>query len=382
MKIALTYGPMCLTFRGTLEFAGHRADPRGLTGSELAFIRIAEELRDLGHDIYAYTRGAETELQGIKIRQIDNVAEVDESFGACIGINEPEVLRKTRAKLQVCEQFLNSFDYCNGGFAEHVDLWISPSESHRSMILSMPHKLLGGVGEYVAEPDKWVAIPLGCDPERYDGHGDKVPGRVVYCSSPDRGLHLVLQEWPRIKKAVPHATLKIFYRLQAWIDGFKATGYFAPIEGLRARANYIEEALRRLSGPEWGITVCDSVSREQIEREMALAEVLAYPVDTIRWSEGFSCTILEACAARACPVLLDCDAIGSIYGDSCQVLERGEVALWRGAVIAALTNSDFRDSTNKRARALAEKLTWKNHVRLLVDELTSRRRSSTRAARS
>jgi len=394
MRIAIAYGKFCLSFRGTLPFAGHRKDPRGLTGSEYGFIRIAQELAALGHDVTAYTVSNETEFEGIKIRSVNDFGEVDASFDAAIAINEMELLRDCKAKLRVCEHFLNSFDYAKLGFEQHVDLWLSPSQGHLDMILGMSHEVEiapGKVGGYFkADPTNWTVIPLGCDPERYDlteecpicedleygqtcsckGTGrrplSKAPGRVVYCSSPDRGLHWLLQEWPAIKRAVPHATLKIFYRLQPWIDGFADVAYTPPIEMLRSRAVYIQECLLRMSGPEWGITVCDSVSREQIEREMCEAEVLAYPCDTVRWSEGFSCTILEGCAARACPVITDCDALGGIYVGSASVCDRHDIAGWRDSVIEHLSNEVQRGKTNFCARAFAERHTWRLHAERLV----------------
>jgi len=398
MKFGLTYGPMCLTHRGTLEFAGHRQDPRGLTGSEIGFVRICQELVALGHDVTAFTQSHETEYEGLKIRPLE--ARNESEFDVALSINEPETLREMRAKVKGCEQWLNSFDYCAADVGSLVDVWISPSEAHRDFMLGSAHDTkmngTGGTGTpFQPLAESWVAIPLGCDPERYDGIAEKVPGRVVYCSSPDRGLHWVLQEWPHIKRAVPHATLKIFYRLKPWLDAFKPQGrsprlwfrpeldeYFAPTEPLLARAHYIEQALKRMSGPEWGITVCDSVCREQIEREMCEAEVLAFPVDTVRWSEGFSCTTLEACAARACPVLWDCDAIGQVYGESCDVQDRGDLKAWRVGVVRALRDSVWRSGLNESGRALAEELTWKNHVKKLVAVLTSRLPTSTSADES
>jgi len=375
VKIALLYGRWCLSFRGSLPLKGHRQDPRGLTGSEFGFIRIAQELTKLGHEVTCYTVSDETEFEGITVKSTDDIGQIDSSCDVAISINEPELLRDCKAKFRVCQMWLNSFDFCRVGFDEHVDLWCSPSQGHLDMVLREPHDVhlteTGATALYIADPNKWCVLPLGCDPERYDIGVAKVPGRVVYCSSPDRGLHWLLQEWPAIKRAVPHATLKIFYRLRAWIDGFNATGYSPPIEALRARAVYIDECLLRMSGAEWGIEVCDSVSREQIEREMCEAEVLAYPCDTTRWSEGFSCTILEACAARACPVITDCDALGSIYDGACRVMPRENIGAWRDAVIGALQWEETRDDWNARARAFAEKHTWALHAERLVAAIES-----------
>ncbi len=376
MKIAILYGKMCLAFRGTLGFAGHRQDPRGLTGSEYGFIRIAQELQKLGHQVTCYTISDETNADGIEIRDIRARGDLAE-FDAAVSINEPDLLRDTRAKVRVCEMWLNSFDYNEPGFHKHVDLWLSPSQGHLDMVLGESHDVCptpnGPAELFIADPANWTVIPLGCDPDRYPVNAVKVPGRVVYCSSPDRGLHWLLQEWPAIKRAVPHASLRIFYRLQPWIDGFMDVAYSPPIEALRSRAVYIQECLRRMSGPEWGIEVHDSVSRERIEHEMSLAEVLAYPCDTTRWSEGFSCTILEACAARACPVITDCDALGGIYSEACRVVPRDNMGRWRDAVIGALQWEETRDMWNDRARAFAEQHTWTIHAERLVAAIESRR---------
>lgn len=373
MRIAVVCGQYCLTARGTLPFAGHRSDPRGLTGSEFGFIRIAQELSALGHDVTAYTVSSETEYEGISVRPASSYAEIDSSFDLAIAVNEPELLRDCRAKFRVCEMWMNVFDFCNVGFQNHVDLWFSPSSGHRDMVLRSSHPVKPGV-VYSADPSNWVVIPLGCDPYRYPA-SVKVPGRVVYCSSPDRGLHWLIQEWPAIKRVVPHATLKIFYRLRPWIDELIKTVSDQPdIVALRARALYIDECIRRISGSGLGlgITVCDVVSREQIEHEMCEAEVLAYPVDTIRWSEGFSCTILEGCAARACPVILDCDAVGDIYREACPVLPREDIVAWRDSVVKALSDTGFRSSWNDKARLFAESLTWRKHAERIVEEVALR----------
>lgn len=377
MKIAILFGAWCLSFRGSLPFAGHRSDPRGLTGSEFGFIRIAQELHALGHEVTAFTVSPEREYEGIIIRSVHDRGDLS-GFDAAVSINEPDLLRDTKAGVRVCEAWLNGVDWCQVGFENHVDLWTSPSQGHLEMMLSETHEVqprpTGPLALFKADPSNWMVNELGCDPSRYPVDSSKVPGRVVYCSSPDRGLHWLLQEWPAIKRAVPHATLRIFYRLQAWIDGFSETAYSPPIEELRARAVYVQECLRRMSGPEWGITVLDSVSREQIEREMCEAEVLAYHVDTTRWSEGFSCTILEACAARACPVITDCDALGKLYGGHCIVEPREDLDAWRRDVIEALSNPVYRDTWNEKARAFAETLTWRKHAERLVAAIEARRR--------
>src|SRR4029079_16434810 len=106
---------------------------------------------------------------------------------------------------------------------------------------------------------------------------------------------------------------------------------------------------------------------------MAQAQVLAYPCDTISWSEGFSCTTLECCAARACPVVSDCDAMGEIYGTLDPVpREPGWVKAWTERVIEALKVESVRDEQNERAYKLASHLTWKNYAAKLMKEIETR----------
>jgi glycosyltransferase involved in cell wall biosynthesis len=316
-------------------------DPR--TGSEVGWRRITEGLQALGHEAFALEKHV-------------NIGGLD----ATVSINEPDVLRGASG-LRVCMFWLNEFSFCKEGFDDHVDLYCSPSEAHRQ-------KAIGDWG--APNPDKWVVNKLGCDVS-HQGGPSSVSGRVVYCSSPDRALHRLLESWPSIKRAVPHATLRIFYRLQPWIEDLKAQPYFPPIEKLRARALYVEEALKRLSGPEWGITVFDSVDRDRLGRELAEAEVFAYPCETTSWSEGFSCSTLEACAAEACPIITDCDAFGDVYR-TLDPVPVGDWQSWRDRVVLALTDADFRRSMNARAKTLATELTWDRHVKQLETEILCR----------
>jgi len=139
------------------------------------------------------------------------------------------------------------------------------------------------------------------------------------------------------------------------------------------RSRYIREALRRLDGH--GIELMQSVSRNRIVSEMSEAEVLAYPCDTVNWTEGFSVTLMEACAAGTVPVTTDVDALGSIYGGHVPVVQSpvGErLGEFSDIVIQALTDPDFRSGVTKSARALADQHRWPDIAKRLVSLISSR----------
>lgn len=360
MKLALLLGKMSLGSRQSVDLATWRTTP-GMTGTDTGFVRIGEELERMGHDVLRYYPSS-----------ADGSTPCGH-FDAALAFNEPDLLRGVIADVSVCVQYLNDWSYARAGFDRHVDLFFAASEAHVEMFRTRPgwqrvevtQQNPNGVERYKFDPAKWHAVELGCDPDNYlVQYTDtfelppKIPGRVIYASSPDRGLHHLLQEWPKIRKAVPHAELHIFYRLEPWLRSFDTTPFYPPIEALRARANYVEEALRRM--PDMGIVVRDSVSKQEIEREMAVAEVLAYPCDTIRWSEGFSCTLLEACAAQACPVTLETDALPSVYGGVVPMVPRSEIGAWSDLVIRALRDEKWRWDVNAKCKAFAEKRTWKD----------------------
>ncbi len=382
MKIACLFSPRLLQHRSKdnppgLDFGNLYTDRRGLTGSEYGVSRMCEEFVKLGHQVELFTVTNDREWRGVKLRPFAEKTQVDSSYDAAISWLIPDELRQLGARFRSTIFWNNNFTFCKVGFENHCDLFISPSETHRQMALNKWRDVedtpAGPRGQYVADPAKWIHVPLGCDPEQY-GKQAKIPGRVIYCSSPDRGLHHLSREWPAIKAAVPYATLHVFYRIQAWVDDIlRVPESFEPMRSIRERAVEISKLLPRAA--ELGITIRDAVSREQIEIEQSRAEVLAYPCDTTQWSEGWSCSTHEGCVAKACPVITDCDAFGEVYGEFLPMVSRDDKdwpAKWRNMVIAALKNKDFRDKVNTDAHAWAVQRTWANTAKLTLDAIQQR----------
>lgn len=382
MRIAFAYGPFCLggssgsdTVRG-FNFSNMWGDPRGLTGSEISFFRIAQEMSKLGHDVHIFTFGHDgpppPSWEGVHVHPFKELYApgVGEFFDAAYSWNEAEVLRPLPSSvLRLCNLQINDFVHCRPGFGDIVDVWTSPSESHRQMVLSKPaHPIHLYQGDrpysYIPDPDRWVVLTNGCDPSNYDRLYDsgveKVPGRVIWGSSPDRGLHWLLQEWPKIRRAAPHAHLKVFYKVMKWADNIIAHPFGDPtiMEQIR-RAYYIKEALRRLA--PLGVELVDSVSRREIDRQMAEAEVLAYSCDPVSWTEGFSVTLMEGCAAGSFPVTTAVDALPEIYGGHIPMVPvpvSEHMSEFSDLVIRGLTDPAYREEVNGRARALALQYSW------------------------
>jgi glycosyltransferase involved in cell wall biosynthesis len=326
---------------------------------------FAREMAKRGHDVTLYVPGGDSAWGQVKIRPIRELHEIDSSFDVAYAWNEPDLLRSVRAKMRMVNQQLNDFTYCHDGFDEAVDIYTSPSVPHMEFIAPQ-----------TANPKKWRVLPNGCDPTQYTGA--KVPGRIIYASSPDRGLHNLLEVWPRIKAAVPNAKLKIFYELASWINTFLSGpehhmphGRFEPgLTETGYRARYINLALERYGWMD--IELVGSVSREEIAREMSQAECLAYPCDPIRWTEGFSVTTMEGCASGAVPVITSADAMGHIYRELPTVIphpirfrDSDRLQEFADRVIRVMNEPEFRAEAVAAGKSIAAQHTWE----LLGDDL-------------
>src|SRR5262249_55147353 len=82
------------------------------------------------------------------------------------------------------------------------------------VVLSQWHKSYFLQKYPFVSPDKIFVIGNGVDFSRFPvkANADKEPHRVMYSSSPDRGLDIILEHiWPKVIKEVPDAELHVYY---------------------------------------------------------------------------------------------------------------------------------------------------------------------------
>lgn len=133
----------------------------------------------------------------------------------------------------------------------------------------------------------------------------KVPGRVVYASSPDRGLLQLLRMWPDVIKDVPGATLHVYYGFtKGWMKA-EARNKSKKVERL---------LLEKLLAETPGVTFFGMVGKAELYRAFAEASVWAYPST---WYETSCITAMQAQALGARPVTTDLAALAETveWGD-------------------------------------------------------------------
>lgn len=358
MRIAFLYGSFSLGQR-PFDFDALYTSPRGLTGSELSCVEYALAMSARGHEVLLVVGqpGIDREWRGLRVASLTNPKAVD-GFDAVLSWNEPNLMREVApGPVRIVNQQLNDFAYCRPGWEEWCDLVTSPAAHH----LEYLKKQAPGVRA-------WAVLPNGCDPTQYR-EGTRIEGRVIWASSADRGLHRLLEAWPRIKRAVPHASLRAFYNYTpAHFDDYEAPGpnVHPDLLEIAQRKRYVEHAMARFAADpaRWDVEHVGSVSRERMRLEFEKATVLGYPCDTIRYTEGFSVTTMEACASGCLPVISDVDALGQIYGEAAPMVRfdggLSEAALDRFVqmVVLGLTDREWRGEQVAKCKALAAKHAW------------------------
>lgn len=288
-------------------------NPRGLTGSEIAFFMYALELAKLGFGVTIFTKVnsigdlVHPSYPGVRITTLGD-EEWDSTYctqtwDALISWMTPNPLKRaTGSPLKIFNQQVSDFGQCEPGWESWVDVVAPLSHSHArhlSTLCSFPR-------------EGWRVMYNGVDTDEFKP-GLKVPGKMIWASSHDRGLHWLLEAFPGIKARLPHAELHVFYDFDGVekFSGVSDREQNSLFRELGMRSRYTAEALRRLSGK--GVHSRGSVSREVIRQEMASSEILAYPCDPVRYTETFGVTVLEAMASGTVPVICTADSFSELW---------------------------------------------------------------------
>lgn len=350
LRLAMVYGQFSSQIHGPFGIKG-LYETTGLTGSESFFFNTAKSLSERGHqiDVFCDVQApyhSTVELNNVHVYPLS--ANRGRDYDAYLAWNEPDLLRSDPDdRVKICAQQLNDFNsYCDPGYSDHIDCFVFPSRTHRDYMLSN-----APFGE-----DKTEVLPNTIN---LDFYKQEAPRRekntIIWASSPDRGLHNLLQIFPLVRQQVPNAVLKIFYRFDPWYQDLMG---HHNVNSRRAR--YINECLERLGRyGENGVFLIGQVPNKQMSFEMQKARVLAYTCDPLRFTEGFSVTIMDACAAGCLPIISDVDALADVYGEAAHIVpgraHRPDVqAAWVTAICRALSDDEWHQTITTKAVAFSK----------------------------
>lgn len=282
-------------------------DQRGLSGSEGSCIGYALGLRERGHEVALYCNvAAPSEIaQGEDRLPVYPYAQWgkdrQQAWDAALSWMSAEPLRGTNAKVRCLDQQYGDFLRTDWPWEASVDRVLCLSRAQARVLKAQAPEV---------PTDAWRLMPNGVDPEVFKP-ARKVPGRMVWLSSHDRGLHHLLGIWGGVRAALPHAELHVYYDpsgMQYWAQYSGGGGREAE---LRRRSQFCLEAFERYRGR--GVYLHGTASRREVAQALATAELMPYPCDPITFTETFGVSVLEAMSAECLPLLCAADALPELW---------------------------------------------------------------------
>ena len=309
---------------------------KGITGSEEAVIYISKELAKLGYKVVVYgdpPKGSFHSMPAANPRYVSFNSPDEEKLDIAISWrmpNKAEEFKKRAAKVyfwphdtfywKLSEAQINGFDDVLWLSEWQREQWISYNPSFSKFT-----KIFGnGIVPRQFKPAQERENPWSC----------------IYGSNYGRGLEILLEAWPNVRKQFPKATLDIYYGWQHW-------GTLTPAKEAALRKKVAE--LEPLGVKEHGL-----VSHEVLTRAFEKASFWTYPCIA---PEVFCITAIRAQLSGAVPVIIQGSGLYETvpHGYACKTTQEYEATLLRAMQDAEKISLDQRKAMGE---FVLKRYTW------------------------
>jgi glycosyltransferase involved in cell wall biosynthesis len=280
---------------------------RGVGGAELALLTFAPKLAEAGHQVRVYNNPRKQGMhEGVEFLNINQYAP-REDRDVVIAFRSPNPMLPSSKGRKI-------FWSCDQQTAGNYATDIIPFVDHTVVISQRHYDYF--IDRYKWPENKMTVLDLGVRTWEYAQAPIKVPGRMIYCSVPDRGLEILHKMWPEIKRRVPHASLVITADYRLW--------------GVEYAGNEKHVAMWA-SQPDVGFM--GMVSRERLVAEQMEAEIHAFPCT---YDELFCIAAAECQVAGAVPVTSNMGALATTNRYGLQVKGNPRNEAWQEAYVNRL----------------------------------------------
>lgn len=259
---------------------------RGVGGAELSLMTWAEEMGSRGHAVTIYNDPDREGFHGNVCYSPKGAWRVKRPDRDVLLLwrSPHKDLRRSTAGLKV---WWSTDQYTVGDFREDilpfVDWTVCISPYHRDYHIE----------RYGADQKRTIFIDLGVRLMDYDALYDgappeRVPGRCLYCSVPDRGLDVLHLAWPKIRELRPDAELIITGDYTLW----------------GAQPGDMQHRLKWLHTE--GVQYKGAVNRRDLMHYQMTSQVHSYPCT---YEELFCISAAECQVAGAMPVTTEVGAL-------------------------------------------------------------------------
>ena len=325
---------------------------RGVRGSEIGLINLAENLTST-YDVFvggsAIKEGSHNNVTYFGEEKINTfLAHADvEALIVNRYIHYFLQYENTARKTLVWLQDVGPIPYWRGvGLPEEGKPFMHniANEINSFVCLSDPH--ISEFNRFYELPENKInKIGNGLiSMEPFNKDVEKIPNRFIYSSLPERGLSILLDWFPEIKKELPNAELHVFTDL-----------------GITHNDMSPDELRKKMEDIE-GVIFRGKVSNEVMLNEFMMADVWLYPNI---FFETFCTSALEAQAAGCIVVTRKYGALEEVVSDR-GILIDGDPHTQEfkneaiESMLNVLKNKEKKENLQKQAREWALQKTWAN----------------------
>ncbi len=316
-------------------------DERPLGGTETGIIRLAAELQSKGCDVTVFTTHPNppaSQPRYLPKEAIESCGAVD----AYISVRDwIPLLYNVKAR----KRFLwtgDSYDqFPNFGIGDKRVAHLTDG------LLAVSHWQADTLSQASGFPrEKITVIRNGIQADLFQGEELRQPYRLIYSSTPYRGLEYAPTLFTRLKAEFPQAELHVF------------SGYKVYDQNEQEFAS-LRESLQKTPG----IVVHGNIDQRQLAREFMKSSILFYPC---HFEETSCITAMEAMAAGCIPITSRLAALPETIADAgCLIEGLPQDSHYAHDFLAAcskvFSDSTYRSEMQQLALQRAASLTW-SHV--------------------
>lgn len=353
----------------------------GLGGSETAVLEVAKRLVTYGHEV---TVAGEVNTTFVYDGPIDGVTYLDiDDFVLRMDVADPDVF-----DVVIGVNYIHFLQYCKDVVIEPRYKWfwmhntefepwyknesidtqaalndiqaiVTPSEWAGNEILQniiKPMAEQAGGWKGVVQ-----SIQNGINVEDFGIKTTKDPNKFIWSSAIDRGLLELLDNWHKIKKVMPEATLDVYYPRYSNPHGKQIGGGWYNMGGILDKFKELKSE---------GVTDMGSVSKSELYAAMAKATYWMY---ITQYDETFCITALEMQMSNVLCITSDQAALDFVVDSGIKIPTKDYETMFNDAVkiLTSLRNyPNLKAKAIKDAKERAKTFTWDSVAKIWHDMLT------------
>lgn len=304
---------------------------KGCGGSETAAIQIADALHRLtGRRVIIFNnRTIDKTIDGVEYRSAQTIKDYMNEY-----LPEVHIAWRHTTKLTAAKTYIWLHDLMAPGIEHHqnYDYALCLSDFHRDYV-----NTLFGVPR-----DKIIVTRNGVDPSRWDGiEFNKEKNKVVYVSSPDRGLEDALRVMDLVVQHIPEAKLHVYYGF----DNMYKNGMGHEADRIKALCN--ERHYVNLVG---------NIDQKRLVEELSSASVWLYPTN---FNETYCISAVETHLSKVWPVVRKYGALPhtmkNMPKDMIELDPKSNYSAYAARVIDAIEKEKWRE-----INPIAEPFSWES----------------------